>query len=182
MNQKKFTKQEERVIQKVVNTLLKDNLAAEDLVVINKTKNPTESLRVAWNDNSLTNIGYNTKKKHDDASWELYWTYVDMPAPENSISIPKKIPMEFIYKALSESGKVWKEMPYSDRDKLLWEAGIDTSKYRHEVNMESYRNMKNKVVDGLVLTGQERTDREWRESGDASWEAILSSRVDLVVY
>lgn len=89
-----------------------------------------------------------------------------------SLSLSDLILIPKFQKAFGENNK---EEIY----KILFENGMDvTSDEPVEEIVCTHRNLRGKVVNCLRYESNERTDRQWIESGAASWDAQVAACED----
>lgn len=83
------------------------------------------------------------------------------------------------YISLSEIQKVkpwitWDFIQENQKEfeEMLYDLGLDTKNYPYEVQNVQHRNRFNEIVSCERFVGNERTDRDWIQSGNASQEAL----------
>lgn len=112
----------------------------------------------------------------------LFHKYDLQRAPERYLRVPLRLSLHEIENVLKRAGMprwsrlgVNKEDTQAKQEELLYTLGMDAkAPNRKYVDRVLYRDEKtNKLEYGLVIIGEERTDKEWRASGFASQEAIL---------
>ena len=175
-----MTKDEQRAIQKISNMMLDCGIFLEDIVYhkeeessvaaftrFKKCLAPNETIKVC-------------KSEVSQEQMETYCAFVDNECRDTPfISIPLSIPISQIECDLTEHlDKRWRDLNFDEKNELLWHYGMNTKSgeeggCKYYVIRRMYRNKMNKVVHGLVIVGQERTDKEWKQSGKCSMEAYL---------
>lgn len=72
--------------------------------------------------------------------------------------------------------KAVEENNQKEFEKILWEAGVDTYLPYEIISCQHRPNPNNPLVfNGPLVTGTERSDKEYLKSGIASWEVIVES-------
>lgn len=62
--------------------------------------------------------------------------------------------------------------------KMLWKNGMNILDFPVEEQLNTHRNLQNKVVTCRRWVGAERTDPEWSKTGCMSFEATIASTTD----
>lgn len=108
-----------------------------------------------------------------------YAKSVDGYAPSAKyMAIPLRLSMEDINKRLKGFGKGWGDLDNDEKNQLLHYMGLDVmantnNTTRYVTGSGIHRTATGRQVNGLYVMANERTDKEWLLSGNASEEAKL---------
>lgn len=102
---------------------------------------------------------------------------VDKGAADYPISLAKRVSLSDIENDCKRLiNKNWRDLTYKEKNDILWEYGLDVKvASRYWVERLLHRNRQGKIVNGLCVVAQERTDREWLLRPEASFEAKVHS-------
>jgi len=189
----KEEKQKQRRVQSVVNKFLDVGVVAGDFLNLDKYSSCVSAYESYMKDQAFKEyreweVGEDFTYKglrisHDDMI--AYCESVDTPPDERYIPVARRMSMSDIEQWVQiKYESRWSELYYDEKLKTLYELGFavlggdkdnESVLSKYYVERTTHRNLSGKIVDGLVVVGSERGDKEWLNSGCASYEAKIYS-------
>lgn len=176
-----------KIVDKITATLLSNNMTAYDLVEPNEGVTFEDAYTEKYMKEHISPKGEVTPPKSlpeclNGYSKEQVLEYakgIDKFAyTTKHMVLPLRLNLDDIDRTLKGYG-TWKELEYDEKLQLLHHLGMDvlvgTSNNTTDFSTRRgiHRNASGKLVEGVYVIGNERTDAEWLSSPKASIEAKL---------
>ena len=178
-----------KIKDQLLQSLLSAGLCVDDVLRTkgdNDSPTPREKLSAAFKRGYVHLKGgmvelVSKQYKYEDL--EYIFNGMDFLPPNRHLSLPKTLSLVDVSRVLTMADMgSWRSLSYEDKLEVLWQLGlcVRTDEVSEEENASKYyidrklhRNADNKVVYGLCITANERTDEAWKRSPHASLEAKL---------
>ena len=95
----------------------------------------------------------------------------------SEFNLPSRLSMSDVATLDVCEGGGCSNLPFNELLDIAYQHGLNVKKY-YKIEKGLHRNLQGKVVDCEYIISEERLDKEWIKSGNASLEATIASSKD----
>lgn len=155
-------------INRIIDILFSQDMVAEDWIKVRDGESFSSALKRINKNKEDMYLG-SDKIAYNDA--ESFCRYID----GNHITLARIVSMDDITKA----GVVWKDLSLFEKKDVLHTLGLnvmgDSEQCTRYLKKGLHRTLQGNRSNSIYFVANERTDKEWLNSGNASYEAKIWS-------